>query len=250
MKDSFHKLYDYIMEGYKAIVIADINDVICKSENILYEVNEILRRPDNLFNKVKSVVLESIKSKSNDLIRIGIKEAISDCSSVNDQDSSLLATLNELFKDHSTAYFNVVVDPNDGIRFSDEKGSFKPPSEFHEMPPIDELHYSYPRIQVLAPKDEDTKVKLKTLKNKLDGIKSLYDRKRKAIEYFKDNILSFDDFGTIVIYSTACTTDDANVDMPTIDEVIEHECQHLCIFLMSIAKTCAYYRTSLLKLCI
>lgn len=50
-------------------------------------------------------------------------------------------------------------------------------------------------------------------------------------------------FGTIKINYNALTTDNNDTDKPTLDEVIEHECQHLCIFLLSIAKTCSYIGT-------
>ena len=35
--------------------------------------------------------------------------------------------------------------------------------------------------------------------------------------------------------------DKNNLDLPTLEEAVEHEVQHLCIFLLSIAKTCVWF---------
>ena len=239
--DLFQIAYNQMMSSSTCIEVEDINDVVDRSDNILYEVNQVLRRPDNLFNKVKEVVLESIRLNRDEPVKINIQNAIKDCSSVNDQDSEMLKTLNELFKDHLTAYFSVVLNPKEDLFFIGAKGTFKPPKEFQERIDDRELHYSYPTIKVLITKDETIKKQLKQLKDQLNDLKTFYEKKQKAVEFFKENILTFDDFGTISIYPSECTTDDDNIDMPTLNEAIEHECQHLCIFLMSIAKTCIYY---------
>lgn len=222
------------------IEVEDIGSVAFKSDRIIYETSPILRRPEGLFKKTKEIVLRKIASNDGTPEKVKIKEALEDCPKLHCQDSNLTETLIKLFEGNEEASFEVQIDlrkePLLGMN-----GEFILPREFTEIAINGELHYSYPQIKLLVPRDEKIKQSISNLKKNLEDIKDFYARKQKAIETFKENLSSIKSFGTIVICPAECTTDDNNLDMPTLDEAIEHECQHLCIFLMSIAKTCIYF---------
>ena len=238
--NKFDKTFEQIMQD-QFLFIEDINKLYLSANNILYETNTILPCPKQIFDIVKSKVLKLIKHNDYQPIKINLKHVLSDAFIKNQDDKNLISTLYKLFENHDSAYFNVKITGSKDVYY-DKKGEYElPPGFIENLIDYSTLHYSYPKIKTLDVNDEMLNKFVKNYKNDITLLKSMYDKQQKAIECFKRNILNFNDFGTIVIYPWNCTQDDANVDLPTLDEVIEHECQHLCIFLLSLAKTCIYF---------
>jgi hypothetical protein len=236
--DKFSKLYNRIIEN-EHIFVSDINRIYDLSENILYETNSVLPCPVNLVKAVKNIILDLVENNDYSPVKLSLQKVLEDTFIKEQEDSNLVKTLYELFNSHDNAYVNVQIDGSPEF-ISSLHGRFDLPKVFSEvLRDTDTLHYSYPRIKPLAINHNLDKF-VKRYKEDIKFLKTIYDKQQKAIEIFKTNILNFDDFGTITIYPWNCTQNDENIDLPTLDEVIEHECQHLCIFLLSIAKTCIY----------
>lgn len=235
----FNNLYNKIIEN-EHILVSDINKIYDLSENILYETSSILPCPVNLVKAVKNIVLNLIESKDYSQVKLNLQKVLEDSFIKEQEDSNLVKTLYELFSSHDNAYINVQIDGSPEF-ISSLHGRFDLPKAFSEvLIDTDTLHYSYPRIKPLEINHNLLNKFVKSYKEGIKFLKTVYAKQQKAIEIFKTNILNFNDFGTITIYPWNCTQNDENIDLPTLDEAIEHECQHLCIFLLSIAKTCIY----------
>lgn len=241
MKDRFQKLYDHIMSIYNVIIVEDINDVYESSKFLIYEKNFAFPIPHNLIAVVKRQVIEMIEQKQFDTdVKVNLKYALDDSSMKEFNDDGLYDDLMKLFEEKNDAFFRVNVVDEDFF-WSGKYGEYNYPKEFKYDPfEMDTLHFSYPRIKPL--------IINKSIKNVIDEyyekqkcIKEKYEKMQEALRLFKEKIMNFNDFGQIKIYYNALTMDSENVDMPTLDEAIEHECQHLCIFLLSLAKTCIWF---------
>lgn len=236
--NKFNLLCNEIMKD--SLYIEDINQIYKLSDNILYETSSILPCPINLVKTIKDIVLKLVADKNYSAIKLNLQDVLSDSFIKEQEDSNLVNTLYALFKEHKNAYVNIQIDGSPEY-YSNIHGRFDLPETFSEiLTENDSLHYSYPRIKPLKLEHDILNKFVRSYKKDIKILKSIYDKQQKAIEIFKNNILNFNEFGTITIYPWNCTPDNENIDLPTLDEAIEHECQHLCIFLLSIAKTCIY----------
>lgn len=231
-------MFNKIIDKHDDLLVENICQIYQAANDFVYQSNAILPCPKQLFNVVKTEILKLKEAKNYSQSKINIKACLTDAFIKQQKDTNLTKTLFKLFQNHDNAYFNVQI-AGDANYFFDMQGEFKLPKGFTEnLYPVDTLHYSFPRIKPLLLDNEIIKKFQTTFKNDSKLLKSMYEKQQKAIEVFKNDILNFNDFGTIVIYPWNCTYDETNLNMPTLDEVIQHQCQHLCIFLLSLAKTC------------
>ena len=237
--NKFNNLF-YKLTHNETLLVENIKEIYFAANNILYETNEILPCPKKLFQIVKNEFIKLIQNKNYSSVKINLKDALTDEFFLNQEDKNLTKTLFQLFKNHDKAFFNIKIEGNENFYF-DKKGEFQLPKEFTEnLMETSYLHYSYPRIKPLLLNNDFLNKFVNDYKTDIKYLKSMYDKQQIALELFRKNILNINEFGTIVIYPWNCTEDDKNINLPTLDEVIEHECQHLCIFLLSLAKTCIY----------
>lgn len=237
---NFNRLFSSIIE--ETVAVSNLSELISKSDKILYETATVLPCPEKLVKIVKSTVETLIKNNDEiSEVKIPLCEALSDNFLNTFNDSNLTHVLTELFKNHKSAFFTVKIElPK--YCFSEKYGEYILPIDFVEsIIDIDTLHYDLPRIKPLKMKNELTQNIQTEFKKEANQLLSIYETKQKVLKIFKQEFLKHNNFGTIVIYPFNCTTDTGNVNLPLLEEAIEHECQHLCIFLLSLAKTCVWF---------
>ena len=208
---------------------------------MIYEKNFVFPIPHNLIAVVKRQVTEMIKQKQFNIdVKVNLKYALDDNAMKEFNDDGLYNDLMKLFEEKNDAFFRVSVVDEDSF-WTEKYGEYNYPKEFKcDVFDMDTLHFSYPRIKSLIINKNIKKV-IDEYYEKQKYIKEKYEKMQEALRLFKEKIMNFNDFGQIKIYYNALTMDSENVDMPTLDEAIEHECQHLCIFLLSLAKTYIWF---------
>ena len=241
MISKFLQLYDLIIEDNNVIDVESIDDVYETSKFLIYEKNFVFPIPSSLVDVVKEKVIQCISEKKFDEdIKIDLKYALNDDILKEFNDDGLAKDLNNLFKDKESAFFRVNVVNEDSF-WTGKYGEFNYPEEFkYDIIDTDTLHFSYPRIKPLII-NKQIKGVIDEYYEKQKSIKEKYKKMQAALKLFKEKILDFNDFGQIKIYYNSLTMDKEDVDMPLLDEAIEHECQHFCIFLLSLAKTYIWF---------
>lgn len=236
----FIELYNLITED-DSITVESINDVYESSKFLIYEKNFVFPIPHNLIAVVKRQATEMIKQKQFNIdVKVNLKYALDDIALKEFNDDGLYDDLVKLFEEKNNAFFRVNV-VNEDYFLSEKYGEYNYPEEFkYNLIDGDTLHFSYPRIKPLII-NKNIKNIISEYYEKQKYIKEKYKKMQEALRLFKEEIMNFNDFGQIKIYYNALTMDSENVDMPTFDEAIEHECQHLCIFLLSLAKTYIWF---------
>lgn len=222
----------------ESLQLNDYQNVLANADCILYEHHKLLERPDELFSKVKEIILELHKKRSfNEHVKVNIWDALNDRYCKQFQDDDLYASLIDLFKNKSDAYFTVKLGSMDSPYEEGDLGTFSPPEKFSSFLFNEVNQYSLPKIQPIAGIADSL------VKSFCERFNELVDQKQKhltlrqnAIKAFNATLTKDSYFGEIMV----------NVDLidekkEDLDDVICHECQHLCIFLLSLAKTCNHF---------
>ena len=212
-------------------------------EHILIEENQFLKNPNGIFQRIYKIILNLYKKKQySKEIKIYIKDIINSAFEVELKDSvkSLYLELQQLFTKKSTNYISISIEDSAiVVNENSIKGSFtinpffgldRNMFDFRHVKVLDDI--KSPIVKVLIKKQINDKVDIKS-KN--------YQILKQNIQRFKKNITDVQELAKLVIYPNACTLDKNNLDLPTLEEAVEHEVQHLCIFLLSIAKTCVWF---------
>ena len=212
-------------------------------EHILIEENQFLKNPNGIFQKIYKIILNIYEKKQySKEIKIYIKDIINSAFEVELKDSvkSLYLELQQLFTKNSTNYISISIEDSAiAINENSIKGSFtinpffgldRNMFDFRHIKVLDDI--KSPIIKSLVKKQINDKIDVKT-KN--------YKILEQNIQSFKKDITAVQELAKLVIYPNACTLNKNNLDLPTLEEAVEHEVQHLCIFLLSIAKTCVWF---------
>lgn len=151
----------------------------------------------------------------------------------------LYQDLFELFKNSSNYLTISIQDTSIAVNENSIKGSFTINPFFG----IDHNMFNFKHVKVLDDiKSPVIKQLIKSqINDKLDSKRKINFNMKKNIDLFKNDIRKIQHLAELVIYPNACAKDNNNFDLPTLSEAVEHETQHLCIFLLSIAKTCIYF---------
>lgn len=212
-------------------------------EHILIEENQFLKNPNGIFQKIYKIVLDLYENKQySKEVKIYINDIINSAFEVELKDSvkPLYVELQQLFTKNSTNYISISIEDSAiAINENSIKGSFtinpffgldRNMFDFRHVKILDDI--KSPIIKSLVKKQINDKIDIKT-KN--------YQILKQNIQSFKKDIISVQELAKLIIYPNACTLNDKNLDLPTLEEAVEHEVQHLCIFLLSIAKTCVWF---------
>lgn len=216
---------------------------ILNTLNIIYQTKNILKNPEDLFNIVFIKINDLYQKKQfNKKIKININQVLNSEYCRDFKDDGLYQQLINLFKDKNDAYFTIEInDFYDDITY----GEFSPPNKFKEFIFNSEIYsFNLPKIQII-PTIDNILIKKKAQQFNLNvKIKQNYWKKKQlALEKFKQIIFKndFNNFGEIHIYSNIFQNKENDLYKPTLKNIICHELQHLCIFLLSIAKTSIYF---------
>lgn len=237
---AFDKTYKQMMQDIS-------NGILLESYDSLYEpviAESLLECPTSIFNEVKAAVRRLMDRNDFDsVIKIGILDVINDdyCKNL---DVEIYDILLKLFKDNSDSYFEVKLgDSSNSFNFSQECGAFEMPPLFRQLESnrMKESHLNIPRIEPLKLDNILVNSFCDKFNKEIKRSVSKFKENEALIRSFKDIVLASCDknFGRIVIYPEYCG-DESDLNKVTLDEAIKHECQHLCVFLMSIAKTCIW----------
>lgn len=212
-------------------------------EHILVEENQFLKNPNGIFQKIYKIILNLYKKKQyGKEIKIYIKDIVNSAFEVELKDSvkSLYLELQQLFTKNSTNYISISIEDSAiAVNENSIKGSFTINPFFG----LDKNMFDFRHIKVL----DDIKSPVikalikKQINDKIDIKSNHYKILEQNIQKFKNDITSVQELAKLVVYPNACTLDKNNLDLPTLEEAVEHEVQHLCIFLLSIAKTCVWF---------
>lgn len=210
-------------------------------QNILLEENQFLKNPQSIFQHIYQQVLNLYQNKQYETeITIYIKDLINNALYDNLKESikPLYQQLQFLFK-NSNNYLTLKISKTKCFINNDilNKGLFQINSWFGQF------NCDFKHIQILNDLQFPNikKIIKQQINDQLDKKQIKYDILQHNIEIFKQDINNCLNICQITIYPDNCTLDDTNIDLPTLEEVVEHECQHLCIFLLSIAKTYIYF---------
>lgn len=120
---------------------------------------------------------------------------------------------------------------------------YEPPINFEEsISKNSTMHLAMPKIKPLTINNSLIIDKFKKkYKEQIKNLKDEFSKKQALLEEFKNNIINFDKFGEITIIPENCSNDNNSIDQLTLNDTIEHECQHFYIFLLELAKTCIYF---------
>ena len=226
--------------AFEKILVEDIEKTLCLSFGILSESHLVMQKPDLLFKEVKNALEELYEKKDfNTEIKINIFKALEDSACSDFKDDDLHQVLVDLFQEKKDSYFLVKLGSNTDFYEQDNFGTFTPPEKFTSFMFNDISRYSLPKIQPIKGIDNAlVEGFCKEFNKTVDKKQQFYNLKKKAIEAFRKTILEDSDkcFGKIVVNIDKCIEEDE-----VIDDVICHECQHLCIFLLSLAKSCVWF---------
>ena len=234
----FNKLYDKILNEYSLDFTSPRLYIF---QNILLEENQFLRNPKGLFQKVYQTILDLYKDKKYDVeVKLYIKDIINASfeSDLKDSVKPLYVELKNIFGKSSLNYISIKIsDLSIGINENSIKGSFTINPFFG----IDKADFKH--VHVLDDvKSETVRSLIKSqINDKIDAKNKIYKTFEQNIKKFRNEISSIENLAQLTIYPDACTVNENNFDLPTLEEAVEHEVQHLCIFLLSIAKTCVYF---------
>lgn len=190
--------------------------------------------PDHLFSIIKEEILKLIKKNDfESSIKINISEVLKDDYCKN-SDNQIYNILKELFEDYKDAYFEIKLEKLDNVYFfifSETCMIFQIPEIFDRLiaNKISECHsnLTIPGIENLS---VDNNVIKKFCKE--------YKKNDKIIEVFRDTVLkSCKNFGKFLFFPENYTNN------MILNENIKLECQNLCLFLLSVAKTCILFET-------
>lgn len=234
----FNELYDKILNNYSLDFTYPRLYIF---QNILLEENHFLRNPKGLFQKVYQTVLELYKNKKYDVeVKLYVKDIINASfeSDLKDSVKPLYVELKNIFGKFSLNYISIQISNlSIGINENSIKGSFTINPFFG----IDKADFKH--VHVLDDvKSETVRSLIKSqINDKIDTKNKIYKMFEQNIKKFRNEISLIENLAQLTIYPDACTVNENNFDLPTLEEAVEHEVQHLCIFLLSIAKTCVYF---------
>ena len=231
----FDEKYKEILES---LSISDYQNVLANADCILYEHHKLLERPNELFGKVKEIILDLYnRSSFNEHMKVNIWNALNDEYCKQFQDDDLYSSLIDLFQDKKEAYFTVKLGSKDSPYEEGELGSFTPPEKFSSFLFNEVNQYSLPKIQpIVGIADDLVKSFCKTFNSFVELKQKHLNLRQKAIKAFNKTLTNDSCFGEIMV-----NVDLINEKNENLDDVICHECQHFCIFLLSLAKTCNHF---------
>lgn len=207
------------------------------------EENQFLKNHNGIFQRIYKVVLNLYEKKQyGKEVKIYVKDIINSAFEVELKDSvkPLYAELQQLFTKSSTNYISISIEDSAiVVNENSIKGSFTINPFFG----LDRNMFDFRHVKIL----DDIKSSIikslikKQINDRIDIKSKNYQILEQNIKSFKNDITSVQELAKLVIYPNACTLNKNNLDLPTLEEAVEHEVQHLCIFLLSIAKTCVWF---------
>lgn len=203
--------------------------------NLIFEDNYFLKVPQQIFTMVEKTILSLIKNNDFDTYKeIFIKDLIYELS-----EEKYYNELVKLFKNSSNKILIKISKNFLKINSNSIKGSFT----VHGWFGINTNEFSLNHINVLSDIQSPQIRKLikEKINDKIDAKKKHYKDIQRNLEIFKKDISKIEHLAKLEIFPEACTLNENDLDKPTLHEAIEHEVQHLCIFLLSVAKTYAYF---------
>ncbi len=234
----FRSAFESLMQSVGDSILLESEESIFSP--VIYE--SLLDAPKYLAFLVEQAVVKLQADEDyKSAIKVDLKEAIDDeyCRSLDVETATLLK---ELFSKLDDVYFKVkIAKQEDSFNFSEECGTFILPEKLQELA-VEEMKESHMRIPKVRRLNVDSKLIndfCREFKKRAKKAIDKFSKRQNVIEAFRSSVLEECGgcFGTIVIYPAACGDD---LDHFTLNEAIVHECLHLCIFLLSVAKTCIW----------